>query len=216
MDYKYKAIIPNILTISRIILTPIIILFSILGHIKISVILIIIASITDLFDGMLARKWNVVSKKGAKLDAVADKIFVIGIVCTIITKYKFYIPILILEVIIAIMNLYFYAKTKIIKSLWVGKFKTTVLFVSMICSIISILVIDLTKFTQALAIVTINLQVLCIISYFIYHVKNKKPTIEDNKMHQQIMKEEFDNTIVLNNLSDIEESIYDIEKDDIF
>lgn len=211
MNYKYKAIIPNILTISRIILTPIIILFGILGYTKISIIFITLAAITDLFDGMLARKWNVVSKKGAKLDAIADKIFVISIVCTLVTKFKFYIPILILEVIIAIMNLYFYVKTKVIKSLWVGKLKTTILFINMIGSIISILIIDLTKFVQAGSVVTINLQILCIISYLLYHIKNKKMTIEDNKMHQQIMKEKYDDTIVLNNL----EEIYDIEKDEI-
>lgn len=226
MDKKYKVLIPNLLTLTRIILTPLIIIFSFIDKIKISIILVIIAAITDLFDGKLARKWNTVSITGAKLDALADKIFVIGIVCSLIKKYNFFIYILVLEIIIAIINLYVYIKTKKVKSLYIGKFKTTVLFINIIISTISMLSINLNKFSFALSYATINLQILCIISYIYnyFNYKNNKPKIEDNKMHNEIMnssetnikEDEFDNTIVINNLENFENKIYDIEKDDIY
>lgn len=223
MDKKYKIMIPNILTLTRIILTPIIIILGILGYTKVIVALVIIAAVTDLFDGKLARRWNTVSNTGAKLDAVADKIFVIGLICSLINKFDFFKIVLLLEIIIGLINLYFYFKSKRTESLYIGKIKTTILFITIISSMISVLLFDLDKLTYALSYVTINLQVLCIVSYYYnYHVKEiNKPKIEDNKMHNEIMNDkdleyELDKTIVINNLKDIEEKIYDIEKDDLY
>ena len=51
MKTEYKQMIPNILTIIRISLTPILILLSFLGYIKTVIILSIIAAITDMLDG---------------------------------------------------------------------------------------------------------------------------------------------------------------------
>ena len=102
MDNKYKAIIPNILTVSRIVLTPIIIILGLTKNYLPMVIVAIIAAITDLLDGTLARKWNVISLKGAKLDAVADKVFAIGIVGGLINKFNILVFILILEIILGL------------------------------------------------------------------------------------------------------------------
>ena len=66
MDKKYKMLIPNYLTLTRIILTPFIIIFGLLHFIWVVAVLAGLAAITDFFDGYLARKWNAVSKKGAK------------------------------------------------------------------------------------------------------------------------------------------------------
>ena len=70
--------IPNILSASRIILTPIVVLFFLLplnsglGYL-ISFILYVIASCTDFIDGHIARKYNLISDIGKLLDAAADK-----------------------------------------------------------------------------------------------------------------------------------------------
>ena len=70
--------IPNILSASRIILTPIVVLFFLLpfnngvGYI-VSFALYVLASSTDFIDGYIARKYNLISDIGKLLDAAADK-----------------------------------------------------------------------------------------------------------------------------------------------
>ena len=71
-----------LLTMSRVYVVPLIILllhqsrffFSILAA-----IFFIAASITDYYDGFLARKWNLVSNLGKFMDPVTDKILVLGV-----------------------------------------------------------------------------------------------------------------------------------------
>ena len=71
--------IPNMLTVMRIFLTPIFIicLFSdFFGAHLWALVIFIVASITDAYDGYLARKNNMVTNTGRFLDPLADKILV--------------------------------------------------------------------------------------------------------------------------------------------
>lgn len=79
-------LIPNILTISRLILT-IIFLFMILYSpqaenrtlfLDAAFVIFVIAGVTDLVDGLAARKLNVASKFGRMIDPLADKVLVCG------------------------------------------------------------------------------------------------------------------------------------------
>jgi len=74
-----KINIPNVLTIFRILLTPLFILclFNNYPYARLwALIIFVIASITDAFDGHYARKYNQVTKHGKFLDPLADKILV--------------------------------------------------------------------------------------------------------------------------------------------
>tara|TARA_S200000501_G_scaffold375128_1_gene426369 strand:+ start:178 stop:714 length:537 start_codon:yes stop_codon:yes gene_type:complete len=68
----------NFLTISRILIAAIIflILMSSSGYF-LALIFFLIASLTDYFDGYLARKYNAVSQLGEILDPIADKILIV-------------------------------------------------------------------------------------------------------------------------------------------
>lgn len=71
--------IPNILTMSRIIAIPVIVLVYYLPYewsYLASAVIFAGAGITDWFDGYLARKWGQMTKLGAFLDPVADKLIV--------------------------------------------------------------------------------------------------------------------------------------------
>lgn len=74
-----KFNIPNILTLLRIALIPVFVLFFYLpieGANIITTAIFGLAAITDWFDGYLARKWKETSAFGAFLDPVADKLMV--------------------------------------------------------------------------------------------------------------------------------------------
>lgn len=87
--------IPNILTISRILIAPIVVipLFisdSALSH-RIATILFLFASITDFFDGYLARIWSIQSEFGKFLDPIADKLLISTIIVTLVYFQKIYV-----------------------------------------------------------------------------------------------------------------------------
>ena len=76
-----KKYIPNILTSSRILLTPVFLyfLFSDFSHSKfIALVVFVVASITDVFDGFYARKHNLITKFGTFFDPLADKLLVLS------------------------------------------------------------------------------------------------------------------------------------------
>ena len=71
--------IVNLITLSRILLAPIIFVFLMLDNYLLCLLLFTFAGITDYFDGYLARKYNAESQLGEILDPIADKILVIFI-----------------------------------------------------------------------------------------------------------------------------------------
>ena len=178
--------IPNMLTLTRIISTPIIVILLFLKQYIIALILAIIGAITDMLDGKIARKYNVVSVKGAKLDDIADKLFAISLLFYLsfnnVSNFKFNpaIIILILEVLISILNTYIHLKTNITKTLMIGKVKTVCLFISIILSVFLSFNSFFKTFTTALLFTTINLQCLTFISYL------KNYLILKNKLHKSV------------------------------
>lgn len=73
--------LPNILTLSRMFMIPVFILFfylSFTSHYIVALAVFIIASLTDLLDGMIARKYNLVTNMGKFLDPIADKVLVLS------------------------------------------------------------------------------------------------------------------------------------------
>lgn len=88
---QLKKYIPNFLTVLRIIFTPIFIFFTCKEQYINAFTLFILLSLSDFFDGYLARKWNVVSRFGQIADPLADKILMIT--SYILFAYLKYIPV---------------------------------------------------------------------------------------------------------------------------
>ena len=83
--------IPNYLTTLRILSIPIIIMSfyfddSKFAH-RLGAIVFVLASVTDFFDGFLARKYNLISRFGIMFDPIADKVLV-GCVLLMLVKYN--------------------------------------------------------------------------------------------------------------------------------
>lgn len=88
-----KWTLPNILTVSRIALAPVIALLPFIngyGPKVIAFVVFIVAAVSDIFDGILARRWKQVSDVGKELDPFADKLLLIATLVPIywITTYR--------------------------------------------------------------------------------------------------------------------------------
>ncbi len=70
--------VPNIISLVRIVLCPVLFVFFFLGWRITSAIFFMILAMTDSLDGYLARKYNIVSSIGKFLDPIADKILVVA------------------------------------------------------------------------------------------------------------------------------------------
>jgi cardiolipin synthase len=79
--------IPNWLCFLRIALIPVFTVMFIKGQYIAAFITMIVAALTDLFDGKIARKYNMVSNLGKILDPVADKLSQMAIVIILIVKF---------------------------------------------------------------------------------------------------------------------------------
>ncbi len=73
---KFKHQIPNTLTIFRIILIPIFIYCALNDFFILTLIVFVVAALTDTFDGLIARKFGYVSNFGKIVDPLADKLLV--------------------------------------------------------------------------------------------------------------------------------------------
>ncbi len=66
--------IPNLITLTRILLTPLFIIFLIQGRYRQALVVFLLAGLSDLADGLVARVWQQKSSLGEYLDPLADKI----------------------------------------------------------------------------------------------------------------------------------------------
>ena len=66
--------LPNIISVLRLLLAP---LFVVAGRAETRVVLVILAAVSDMLDGWLARRKRVASRTGAIIDPVADRVFVL-------------------------------------------------------------------------------------------------------------------------------------------
>jgi CDP-diacylglycerol--glycerol-3-phosphate 3-phosphatidyltransferase len=79
--------VPNYLTIARILMVPILVvvlLTRVTNHEIIGVLVFWAASLTDLLDGYLARKWGQVTTLGKLLDPLADKLLISGALISLV------------------------------------------------------------------------------------------------------------------------------------
>ncbi|MBC2576739.1 CDP-diacylglycerol--glycerol-3-phosphate 3-phosphatidyltransferase [Peptostreptococcus canis] len=131
--------LPNKLTLFRIILIPVLVIFMYLpisSKYLISLIIFIIAAITDALDGNIARKYNLITDFGKFMDPLADKLLVIAaLICMIETSLvPGWIVLIIIsrELSVSIMRAIAAADGKVIAAGTSGKLKTIVQMVSII------------------------------------------------------------------------------------
>ena len=170
---------PNKLTIARMILVPFFVLFILTGwggdaNRYICLAIFVVASITDWFDGHLARKNNLVTNFGKFMDPLADKLLVCSALICMIELDRlpawFVIIIIAREFIISGFRLIAAENGVVIAANYWGKFKT----VSQMALII-VLIMDLGGvWNVAGTVLTWVALILTVVSLIDYIAKNKQ------------------------------------------
>ena len=178
--------LPNKLTTFRVILIPFFVFFMLAPDMTginncIAVAIFIVASLTDLLDGKIARKYNLVTNFGKFMDPLADKLLVCSaMICLIQTgQLAAWIVVIIIarEFIISGFRLIASDNGVVIAASYWGKFKTTF---QMLMVIVLILNIQMPFFQILGVILTYVALILTVVSLIDYIVKNKDVLKEQN------------------------------------
>lgn len=132
--------IPNILTIIRFLLIPFILYFIFTEHFIEAFIFFTISGITDVADGFIARKFNLISNFGKLMDPLADKLTQIAtlfsLVIVKIIPIWILVIVLIKEFIMIAGASFLYGKDVVVYSKWYGKLATVLFYIAIVLSLI--------------------------------------------------------------------------------
>lgn len=130
--------IPNLLSFFRILLIPVmVVLYSYYNYHIATVLVILISGITDILDGKIARKYNMISDFGKFIDPVADKLTQLFMIICLMSKYPGMIGLIILMVLkesfLFLISYITFKKTGIVNGAkWYGKVTTLTLYAVMV------------------------------------------------------------------------------------
>lgn len=185
--------LPNKITMSRIVLSLIIIILllfpfdatgvslpkifvneSIVIDIKYIVagVLFIVASLTDFVDGHIARKYNMVTDFGKMLDAIADKVLVNAILIILASTgfISAIIPVIIVvrDIVVDTIKMVAGNKGRVVAAIYTGKIKTACMMVGITLTLFYNLPFELwnIRVSDALLIIAAVLSVVSAIQYF--------------------------------------------------
>ncbi len=130
--------VPNVISMFRLVLIPVFVWVYIGARNNLlTVILLAVSGLSDVLDGLIARKFNMVSDLGKALDPVADKLTQIAMLFCLVFRYRYMlIPLLLLtvkEIIAGTTGIAVIKATNEVRSAeWHGKVATFSLYVMMI------------------------------------------------------------------------------------
>jgi len=129
-----KKNIPNILTVFRMVAVPVFIVFMLNDMIYPAIIAFLLAEITDVLDGLIARRFNLITKFGKMADPLADKMMQLAALFIFSMKAMIpkIIPWLVLskELFMLVSGIYLIRKNFDMSSKWFGKLTSVVLFIA--------------------------------------------------------------------------------------
>lgn len=129
--------IPNLLTLFRLLLVP---LFVIVFHCEtearwFAALIFVLASLTDVADGYLARRLNMTTRWGQLMDPLADKCMQLAVIISLfsarLVPVWFIVLLIAKEVIMIVGGVFLYSRKTYVKANKAGKLNTVFLFVVM-------------------------------------------------------------------------------------
>ena len=176
--------LPNKLTMARVIMIPFFVIFMLTGwggeaSKWISLAIFIVASLTDLLDGHIARKHNLVTNFGKFMDPLADKLLVCSALIALVdlNKIAAWVVIIIIarEFIISGFRLVASDNGVVIAASYWGKFKTTFQMLMIIYLVVDLQFAYANVVGMVLVYVALALTVISLVDYI---VKNYKVFLE--------------------------------------
>jgi len=167
--------IPNRITILRILLIPLFVVFLLLKipyHNMIAAFIFIILSLSDAFDGYIARKRKLITGFGKILDPIADKLLIVTALVVLVPLVPLWIAsvIIVREVSVTIAR-FMLLPRKVVEASILGKAKTISQIVAVVAVILNI------PFSFSLLLIATVLTILSGLDYFIRMLRLSKERI---------------------------------------
>ena len=188
MENKYKnkiITIPNILSLFRLLIPVIIWLYMVKKDPEWTTAILVLSGITDIADGIIARKWNMISDFGKAFDPVADKLTQIATLVCLVSRFKWMLlPLCVMvvkEITAGILGLLVIHKTgNVYGAVWHGKATTVSLYSMMIIHLIWF------KIPSVISGILIGAcTAIALLSAFMYNRENIKKLMNWRKDHAQ-------------------------------
>lgn len=132
--------VPNILTVIRFLLIPVILICIFTNNYLLAFVVFTISGLTDILDGFIARKFDLISNFGKLMDPLADKLTQISLLCALawqnIIPFWILMIVLLKEIIMVIGASFLYGKSVVVYSRWYGKLATVLFYIAIVCSLL--------------------------------------------------------------------------------
>ena len=172
--YQNKILtIPNILSFFRLCLIPVIVWLYVGKQDYLWTLLILtLSGVTDIVDGIIARKFNMVSNFGKAFDPVADKLTQMAMLFCLVSRFKYmmipFVPLVVKEVFTGITALVSIKKTNTVKgAVWHGKLTTVSLYAMMAIHVVWF------NIPRTLSLILVGICIgIMLMSFIMYAIQN--------------------------------------------
>ena len=166
--------VPNMLSFFRILMIIPFVISFLKGNYVLSLLILCISGITDILDGIIARKTNQITKLGRFLDPVADKLTLIAVVICLSLKFSEIIPfvgiLLVKDLSMLVAGGVLIANgVELPAARWYGKISTAAFYVSVISLVLlrEVFLVNSSLLTVLFFSVTTALMIFSLFKYFV-------------------------------------------------
>ena len=172
--YQNKILtIPNILSFFRLCLIPVIVWLYVGKQDYLWTLLILtLSGVTDIVDGIIARKFNMVSNFGKAFDPVANKLTQMAMLFCLVSRFKYmmipFVLLVVKEVFTGITALVSIKKTNTVKgAVWHGKLTTVSLYAMMAIHVVWF------NIPRTLSLILVGICIgIMLMSFILYAIQN--------------------------------------------
>ena len=133
---KENLTVPNIMSLLRIVLIVPLSVFILQQNFAAAVLVLLLSALTDMFDGKIARKYNLITNLGKFLDSLADKMLIIGVLLAFVELHRvsawWVMVICLREFMVTGIRMLASQKGVVMAAKMIGKVKTTFQMIAII------------------------------------------------------------------------------------